>query len=394
MIQASHIVVGGGLAGSATALHLARLGCDVVLLERGTFPREKVCGEGLMPHGVRSLEQLGLLDGVMATAPQPFRGIGYHVGNTRAEGFFPHGREGLGIRRSKVDEVLHHACLASPRIDVQTGVRVRDIHLERDGVRLETSGGPVAGQVVVGADGLQSLVRRKAGLIRKHRGRARYGVRLHMKMADASAQSDCVEVFLGKSLEWYITPTGPGECNVAMLCGKAVTKRFGGNLHASFMEMAMAEPRLARWMAGASPLTETRLCGPLRQEVSSAATERVLLVGDAAGFVDAITGEGMSIALTEARLAAELLAQPSIIADPSRRALRRYDIQRRRATRSLVWFTRLVLLGLRNPALAGYGIRNLARHPEAFSRLLGINTGDRQLWRVPPRDVVRLVTGV
>ena len=156
----------------------------------------------------------------------------------------------------------------------------------------------------------------------------------------------------------------------------------------------MAEPRLARWMAGASPLTETRLCGPLRQEVSSAATERVLLVGDAAGFVDAITGEGMSIALTEARLAAELLAQPSIISDPSRRALRRYDIQRRRATRSLVWFTRLVLLGLRNRALAGYGIRNLARHPEAFSRLLGINTGDRQLWRVPPRDVVRLVTGV
>lgn len=394
MQRVSHLIVGGGLAGSATALHLARAGYDVLVLERGSFPREKVCGEGLMPHGVHELDELGLLDDILATDPQPFRGIGYHVGSTRAVGHFPGGQTGLGVRRSRIDAVLHGACTASPHVEVRTQVRVRDVQLKEDGVLLDTSDGPIHTRLLVGADGLGSLVRRKAGLKREHRGAPRYGARLHVTLSNPEVQSELVEVMLGSELEWYVTPTGPGEANLALLCEKAISKRFAGGLAEGLWKLMREEPALAPWLRDAEPLTEAKLCGPLRQEVSAAATERIVLVGDAAGFVDAITGEGMSLSLMEARLAARTLADPAVIADPTKARLLAYDRQRRRATRSLVWFTRLILFGLRQRALAGLAIRNLAKHPDAFSRLLGVNTGERELWQLPPRDVVKLVVGV
>jgi len=390
--RVSHLIVGGGLAGSATALNLASAGHDVVVLERGSFPREKVCGEGLMPHGVHELDQLGLLDGILATEPQPFRGIGYHVGPTRAVGHFPGGGHGLGVRRSRIDAVLHQACQAHPRIDVRTRTRVRGLTWLDDGVRVDTSDTSVHTRILIGADGLGSLVRRKAGLRREHKGAPRYGARVHVQLGDPQAQSDLVEVILGDALEWYITPTGPGQANLALLCEKSVTRTFGRDLPGGLWARMQAEPALAPWMHGAEPLTQARLCGPLRQDVVAAAGERVLLVGDAAGFVDAITGEGMSLSLMEARLAAQTASDA--LDDPSRDRLLAYDRRRRRATRSLIWFTRLILWGLRQRALAGWAIRNLARHPDAFSRLLGVNTGEREIWQLPPRDVVRLLVGV
>ena len=392
MDRVSFLIVGGGLAGSATALHLARAGHDVLVLERGAFPREKVCGEGLMPHGVHELDGLGVLPAILATQPQPFGGIGYRVGDTRAIGRFPQGRTGLGVRRSRIDAALHAACNACDRVEVRTGVRVRDLALDGDGVRVDTTDGAVHARIVVGADGLGSLVRRKAGLKKEHRGAPRYGARVHVRLADPTVQSELVEVMLGERLEWYITPTGPGEANLALLCEKDVAKGFGRDLPAGLWALLAREPALAPWVDGAEPISDAQLCGPLRQEVSAAVSERILLVGDAAGFVDAITGEGMSLSLTEARLAAQVAS--TCLDDPTQANLLTYERQRRQATRSLVWFTRLVLWGLRQRALAGWAIRNLARHPDAFSRLLGVNIGERALWQGPPRDVVKLLTGV
>jgi len=388
------VIVGGGLAGSATALHLARRGQPVCLLERGEFPRETVCGEGLMPHGAHELAQLGLLESVLATKPQPYAGIGYRVGEVRAEGRFPGGKTGLGIRRSRVDSVMHAACQAEPNIDVRTQVRVSDVVHEPDGVRVKTSDGPIHAQVVVGADGLGSLIRRKSGLKLDAKGSPRYGVRMHVRLAEGASNSDFVEVQLGEELEWYVTPTGPGQANIALLCEKSVAKTFGGNLEDTFWSMVRNEPHLDRWSEGAEPISQAKLCGPLRQEVRSTATDRVVLVGDAAGFVDAITGEGMSLSLLEARIAADVLADALTRRDTSRASLMRYHRMRVRQSRSLVWFTRILLFGLRHRTLTHHIIRNLARHPEAFGRLLGVNIGDRALWRVPPRDLIRLTAGV
>lgn len=388
------VVVGGGLAGSATALNLARLGQDVLLLDRGEFPREKVCGEGLMPHGVRELDRLGLLPDILGTEPQRFVGIGYHVDGIRAEGRFPASQPGLGVRRSRIDRVLHHACAESPTIEVRTGVRVSDLTRGADGSVVHTSDGPIRAKVVVGADGLGSLIRRKAGLKKEHRGPPRYGARVHMKLSDAGRLSRFVEVFLGDALEWYVTPTGAGEANIALLCEKPITRSFKGDLDGGLWRLIRAEPALRDWWDQAEPLTEARLCGPLRQEVRASATDGVVLVGDAAGFVDAITGEGMSLSLMEARLAAHTIADALAHDDPSARRLMRYHRQRVRASRSLVWFTRLILWGLRRRRLARHVIGNLSRHPDAFSRLLDVNIGERALWAVPPRDVLRLLAGV
>src|SRR5687767_8098600 len=85
--DAEVIVVGAGVAGCAVALHLARRGHSVILLDRSESPRDKVCGEGLMPHGVAALDRLGLLP--LPFPVLPFTGIGYHVAGVDAVGRFP-----------------------------------------------------------------------------------------------------------------------------------------------------------------------------------------------------------------------------------------------------------------------------------------------------------------
>jgi flavin-dependent dehydrogenase len=393
-LAAEVIVVGGGLTGSATALHLAALGRDVLVLERDTFPREKVCGEGMMPHGVAELERLGALERILATNPVPFRGIRYHAHGVTALGTFPGGRTGLGVRRSRIDAVMHELCAAHPRIVARTGVRVTDIAVHPDHVVVHTSEGPVAGSVLVGADGLNSLVRRKLRLGKPPRGPKRYGARLHLKLSDAAPRLDRVEVFLEGDLEIYLTPTAPDEINVAILCGPVQAQRWGGDLHAAMYAQLASSPTFEPWLSSAEILTQATLWGPLRQETRHISHDRAVLVGDAAGFVDALTGEGMSVGLISARLAAYALHDALRAGLPSARTLRAYDRARARHARSLSLLTELLVRGIRVRGLARWVVGNLARHPGTFDRVLAVNIGERPLWRVPARDVARIAIGL
>ncbi|MEZ5237394.1 MAG: FAD-dependent oxidoreductase, partial [Acidimicrobiales bacterium] len=121
MFDTEVLVIGGGPGGSATALQLARSGHRVMLLDRAGFPRDKVCGEGLMPYGVGELERLGL---AAPEGSQRFVGIGYTVGGHSAVGRFPGGRYGLGVRRSRLDAELAARC-EEAGVERRHGVQVR-----------------------------------------------------------------------------------------------------------------------------------------------------------------------------------------------------------------------------------------------------------------------------
>jgi flavin-dependent dehydrogenase len=296
------LVAGGGPAGLATAILGARAGQEVVVVERRVGPVDKACGEGLMPHAV------ALLNGLGVDPPgTPFHGITYIDGGHRVTGRF-RGGAGRGVRRT----ALHAALLEAATTE---GVRI--VHGEigpvsQSATSVRCSG--VESRYLAAADGLHSPIRSALGLAKPSRGRRRWGIRRHHVMAP---WSDCVEVYWSQDAEAYVTPVAADCVGVAVL-----TSRKG-----SFDAHLSAFPDLQQRVQGRAHGPD-RAAGPLRQRVRSRTAGRVMLVGDAAGYVDALTGEGLGIAFGAAQLLVECVVaqQPQQYDRRWRRMSRRYRL--------------------------------------------------------------------
>lgn len=332
------LVVGGGPVGLATALHAARAGMDVAVAEPRAGPIDRACGEGLMPGAVTALAGLGV-----DVAGHPLRGIRYLGGGRAAEATFRTGF-GAGVRRTR----LHAALLAAVHRAGVPVLPLRVTGLRQDADRVVADG--VAARYLVGADGLHSRVRRATGLdARPHRwppapwrdGPRRYGLRRHFAVRP---WTDLVEVYWSRHAEAYVTPVATDLVNVAVL-GPA-----GRYDLAAFPALA------ARLPAGAADATHGR--GPLRQRSRGRVAGRVLLVGDAAGYVDALTGEGVAVGLAQARAAVHCLAAGRP-AD--------YDHAWRAVTRRYRWLTEALVRGTANPRAASLVVPAAAALPGAFA---------------------------
>ncbi|CAL9335674.1 hypothetical protein SUDANB6_00162 [Streptomyces sp. enrichment culture] len=308
------LVVGGGPAGLATALHAVRAGLDVTVWEQRAGTVDKACGEGLMPGAVTALAALGV-----HPPGHDLRGIRYVAGPRRVDADFRAG-PGRGVRRTALHAVLREAVLAAGvRIEQRTARRVEQ---DEDGV---VADGTRAGHLVA-ADGLHSPIRRALGLHRPRRAHRRHGLRRHYVLAP---WSDRVEVHWARDAEAYVTPVADDLVGVAVL----TTGRgpYDGHL--------AAFPELRERLAGAGTRGPVRGAGPLRQDASARTAGRVLLVGDAAGYVDALTGEGVALALAQAAAAVRAVAG----GDPSayEREWRRLTRRHRRLTQALLGATRV-----------------------------------------------------
>jgi flavin-dependent dehydrogenase len=273
------LVVGGGPAGLATAIHAARAGMDVVVAERRLGSIDKACGEGLMPHTLRHLQRLGV-----HPHGKPIRGISYRDATRHVDAEFRWGT-GRGVRRT----VLHGALLDAA---AQAGVEIchdeiRDISQDADGV----SAGQWRARHLAAADGLHSPIRRSLGLERPSSGARRWGIRRHVQTAP---WSDFVEVHWAPGAEAYVTPVADDCVGIAVLS----SQRGGFDSH-------LAEFPALRDRIDGCPHEPDRAAGPLRQNVSNRTAGRILLVGDAAGYVDALTGEGLGLAFGAAELLVE-----------------------------------------------------------------------------------------
>ena len=344
-MTADVLIVGGGPAGLATALAARRRGLAVAVLERARPPIDKACGEGIMPDGVAALRGLGV-----TPAGVPFRGIRYRDERGEAAARFP-GGPGLGVRRTALHAALVAAAEAAG-VELRWGSRVESVGL--DGA-VTTEGGTLRADWVVGADGLLSRVREQSGLAGRPARRRRFGVRRHYRLAP---WTDMVEVHWRDGVEAYVTPVAADEVGVAMLWG-------GGG---DFDALLAGFPELALRLAGVAAASRDRGAGPFRQRVRGVARGRVALVGDAAGYLDALTGEGLGLALQQAAALADALAGGD---------LRPYARACRRLRRLSDGFTEVLLLCERHPALRRRVVRELGRRPELFARLLGVHA--RQL---------------
>lgn len=386
-LDAEVIVVGASVAGAATALGLRQRGRDVLLVDRDRFPREAPCGEGLMPHGVQALRGLGV-----EFSGQPFRGIRYQVGQTWARGDFPDGAVGLGVRRHDLDSGLVDACVRRG-VGLALETPVRAVTQEQNRVTVQTDRGPLTAKVVVGADGRHSRVRRALGLQAQPKGSKRYGARRHVRLAPGRASGDAVQVFIGHTgVEVYLTPVAPDTVNVALLVEKVWMEHFRGDLERGMQRAIESCPEVASFLEGSQSLTPTRVCGPLRQAVRRNWDHRALLVGDAGGFVDAITGEGMSLALGQAAVASEVL-DSTLDGSLLPHAFAPYGARTAALGRDLIRMTEIVLWGLRRRWLAERTVRHLKRHPSLFSQVLAVNTGMAPLSSIGLGGLRRLAVG-
>jgi menaquinone-9 beta-reductase len=372
-MDAEVIVVGGGLAGCTTALGLANRGHQVLVLDRRDFPRDKVCGEGLMPHGVAALQALGI-DPV--PLGRPFHGIAYHAGGHDAVGRFAVGT-GIGVRRLLLDQAIQDA--AQDLVEIRSGVTVRGIAGEPGAMQVLTRNGALTCRAIVGADGLNSPVRRAAGLHRDLKGRRRYGLRGHFALAEGMPQRSVVDVYVSEGCELYLTPTADGQINVAALLEEPLAKSLSGDKDAGLARIIAGCPPVAAMLVGATPISAAAVCGPLKQRPTDVVADGLLLVGDAAGFVDAITGEGMSLSVQSAAIAADVLSDCLRRGRLRAEHLRPYARRRHQELRQQLWLTELILWGIRQRPLAERVVGNLARHPELFGQVLAVNTGQASL---------------
>ena len=344
------IVVGGGPVGLATAINARMHGLTTLVIEPRTGTIDKACGEGVMPGAVAELTALGV-----HPRGRTIAGVSYQNGTHTAEHRFA-GEAALGVRRTELHRVLAERA-------AELGVRVE--HGKVDAVEQsadEKQGGAVSahladgrtieGRWMFGCDGLHSTVRELVGLathprrVGRHDSR-RFGIRQHFAVAP---WTDLIEVHWAPNAEVYVTPVGENEVGVAVL----------GRRGTSFDEALASVPALAERLRDAKPASSARGAGPLLQNTRGQRAGRVLLVGDAAGYVDAITGEGIRLGLAEARAAIDCI----ITGEPER-----YEREWRRITRDFRMLT-TGLVAAANSPLRSAIVPLAARLPRLYGRIV------------------------
>lgn len=376
------IVIGGGPAGLGAAIELARGGSSVLLCEQSSEPEAKPCGEGLLPSALGELTSLGVeLESLMSVG-HALHGVRYFSQRgVRAEGRFV-GGAGLGLRRNELQRLLRRIADTTPGLDYHRGTARVVCQAVGCGVRLGDA--VLSPRLVVAADGLASRARRDAGFAYDHPGPRRYGVRQHFA---ATPWSDHVEVHFHGSGEAYVTPVAADELNVAILwqASSPAPPRPGPHLVPALLERF---PLLAQRLRGAHPVERARARGPLRVRVRSPARDGLVLVGDAAGYVDAITGEGVGLSLAKSRLLARhVLPLLRRAGGPiSRRGLRPYLRAARQLERAHVQLTRALLWVRRAPWLVERVVGALAEDPVLFEHLLRANQGEVHPLALPARS--------
>ncbi len=387
------IVVGAGPAGAAAAILLAEHGVAVTLLDRARFPRPKICGEYLSPEAPRVLDRLGVLKAVDGRAV-PLAGMRITapdgtelVGTYRALGRFrPYREHAMALPRETLDAILVERARALP-IDVREGTRVVDVRLDGDRVTgVEAVDGAGRAQalrapLVIAADGRASVIAQRLGLRREHRLRR---MALVTYVAGLEGCRDRGEIFVDPPDYAILNPVAPDRANLSLVVPLGDAAPWSARLETFFTARARHLPHLARRLAGARLVAPVRALGPLAYEVAPPRAGGVLLVGDAAGFFDPFTGEGVFAALRGAELAAETAVRALGAGDCSCAALAGYARARRRAFAGKERVTRALQLVVARRPLADLAAHALARRPALLDLLLGV-IGDF----VPPRALLR-----
>jgi flavin-dependent dehydrogenase len=351
------VVVGGGPVGLAAAIAARLRGFNVLVADRARPPIDKPCGEGVMPEGVSALRQLGV---PIDEGALPFYGIRFTEAGSFAEARFPGaGTYGLGIRRLHLHRVLARR---ADEVGVLTRWGEPITHVSDNSV--EIGGRNVPCRWIVGADGRESHVRKWAGFRPPSRADRRIGFRQHFRV---QPWTDFVEVHWHDLGQAVVTATAADEVCISTLTSKPVRPM------ARLMELF---PAISSRLAGASPASAVRGSISGSSTMRSVVRRSIALIGDAAGSVDALTGEGLSIGFRQALTLAEALEQNDLAS---------YQAAQRKIGRMPLRMARLMLFVGDRAWLRRRVLYALAAQSQMFEAMLATHVGASSLSSVRPR---------
>ncbi|MDQ6888340.1 MAG: NAD(P)/FAD-dependent oxidoreductase [Gemmatimonadota bacterium] len=379
------LVVGGGPAGTSVAWALAREGVDVAVIDRARFPRDKPCGEYLSPEASRILADMGALApceaagaaqlaGMMIRAPG---GALIHGDFSAAHGFHGFRDRGLALRRTVLDAILLDRARAGGA-RVMEGARATGLMRDEGGrvVGVSTSENGVAlerrATVVIGADGLRSLVARRLGLSRHSRLVTRYALVAHYRgIAGVGSHG---EMHVHRDGYVGLADVGLGVTNVALVVPRLHARRAAGDPGRYLDEWVRRRPQLAARFLDAERDGAVLATGPFASRARRAWAAGAALVGDAADFFDPFTGEGIYAALRGGELLAPAVAEAVRARSPraADRALADYDRRRRREFGGKWRVERMIGLAVGWPALMNRAAATLERRKDMADLLVGI----------------------
>jgi menaquinone-9 beta-reductase len=340
-------VVGGGPAGLAAAIATRLKGFDVVVADVRQPPIDKPCGEGLMPDSFAALRRLGV---VVDDAEEsfPFRGIRFHGAGVSVAATFPEG-QAVGIRRTRLHEILIQRAQEAG-VSMLWGTRVNGVQ----GETVLLDGAAIRCRWVIGADGQNSRVRRWADLDAARHDSARYGFRRHYSVAP---WTDHMEIYWGSGCQMYVTPVSSREVCVAVIARDSHLR----------LDNALPQfPELGSRLSQASAFTVEHGSVSASRRLRRVYRDQTILIGDASGSVDAITGEGLSLSFHQSVALANALLDDDLEA---------YQAAHRRLMRRPVFMAGLMLSLDRFPWLRSPVLRAMAFEPVIFEKLLAVHVG-------------------
>jgi len=391
------IVVGGGPAGAATAFHLARAGIHVTILDRAHFPRDKPCSEYMSPQASRILDEMGVLEQIERSGAAHLAGMRVHAPNGTAfqgrfadvEGFRGYRDRGLALRRTILDHLLLDRARAVGAV-VCEGVRVIDLRRDSNGrvtgvdaIDERGERRTLSASIVVGADGLRSVVARRFDLAATRLAQRRVAFVTHFAGID---MGDSGEMHVDHDGYLGLADVGGGMTNVAVVVPRSRAREASGD-PAGFVDAWIRRRRhVAPRFAKAVRVTPVLATGPFASAARRAWAPGAALVGDAADFFDPFTGEGIYAALRGAELLVPRIIDALSATAPADgdASLGAYDRARIGEFRGKWAVERMIGVAVTFPAVMNVAARSLALRPQMAHTIVGV-TGDF----VPAREVLR-----
>jgi geranylgeranyl reductase family protein len=372
------VISGAGPAGSFAAMQLARAGARVLLVDRATFPRDKLCGDTLNPGGMALLRAHGLAD-VVEQSGLPIDGMVVTSGDgVRIEGLYGAGMVGCAIRRRDLDaRLLEAAVAAGAHVEERTTVVGPLLSGGRvTGLRVRGRGGDLLslpGRVTIAADGRRSPLALALGLAHHPRWPRRWAIGAYYDGVTGLGRVGEMHVRPGCYIG--VAPASGGLANVCLVTGAGP----GFALPAALLDRAIArDPLLRDRFTMAARVTDVVTLGPLALDATGAGAEGLLLAGDAAGFVDPMTGDGMHLALRGGQLAAQVSLE--MLEDPRLDGAARLALLRRRAFSFKLRFNRVLRTLVGSPMGVRMGAAGASLLPFVLRRVIA-TAGDVSLAR-------------
>lgn len=391
------IVVGASVAGSTCAGLLAREGFKTLLVDKATFPREKICGEGLMPAGARILEDLGVLSRIRRRG-RPFSRIRFYLpGHDSLQLDFTEidpEAQGWVITRHALDAELVDFSAGQPGIQFWQGFQVRGVEVNEAQVQVtgldDGSARGITARLLIGADGIHSRFHNDFQLRKKKPPLLRFALRA---LYDGfEEQEGMVEVHCCPGGEAYVAPLGNGAARITLLLGGPVEPAKGPE--DLYVRNLRQFPALLERLNGEKPAGEVEGTGPISSQISRCHAERAMLIGDAAGAPDPITGQGMSVALKDAVLAARVAVRQLREDRLSERDLRRYSTMREAHFRPSFELAQFFLFALRHPFLARRAARLIQRNRRLREKVLATAVHSPAIGWLTRMEKMRLLAGI